>query len=401
MAKQKQKRDSKQKALANRPRNFSVGDQSMNDLVMVGSSLSSWKDDLENDFAASFLLVFILAQIRGYNIGVPSADLDALPSVKYYKSKVVNNTRMIGIVAILAVAATIDQLPSASPSDVEEAIISTMDSYRGNSKVLPNVNSNNVLPYRHGLMSRSLGWLQSCAISNMQTIGLDPRKICDYGIDDVLRIFGFGQKDKVIEAFKCLLPESRSLTFNEPKLMSESVFNGNTKLEHELLGDSILRTGENARAKTAVGFGGMIQPGSITSQILSECLSGLELAQYHAAIKNGNQAKYRELTELAASRREELRVTDPEKFAKLEQLAGPKPRSIADAIRAPKPRQSSTKAVILEAIKYYNESIASSINLMETNRDTLYGVYVRVSGNPEIQLEELRNGFPGLVVSSP
>jgi hypothetical protein len=377
-------------------KNIRIGTYEMSLISTTGSLLPTWEEN-QHSVASIMVAAVMLAQIRSYNSGVPTSELDALPSVKHIKKFITQSVFTKALVAILAVGATIDYVDGSQPQDLEREVIAFYERFQGNSRHIESISATNVVPYRLGLMSQALGWLQSCPISNMTMLGLDPKTVGAWSLEDTLNKIGFGGRDQVVNILVSELIGNSSLSFDEPRLPSETEYNGLTRIEHGVFGTNLSRT-QAVDVKTAVGFGGIVQAGSMNSKILQSQLSLIELSQYNAAAKNGNQEKLRQLTDLAKQRYEQAQVASG-KISAIGDLT-PSAPSLTAAMSSIKVNKNSTKAALLAAIGQTNSAIPPVLATSNV-KATLFAVFTRLQSDPQLSAEALVGLIPELKLVEP
>ena len=235
--------------------------------------------------------------------------IDQMPSVKAYRQFIVGSSYTKVLAAMMAVAASLDQFPSTSKEIIYARIVYLVEIFKREAAFIPVCMTYNMLAFQLGYMSRIIGILQSCPISNMSQLGLDPKSVNNLGVEQIIKLLQFGI---ALEIKAVLLTDMSGngkviqfdIQFDEPKFATERKLNGNTWVEHTTFGEDGLVRLQPIDIKLSVGFGGIVRSGSITPEIIAGNLSSIELLQYNAAKKNQNQDMLRSLSEQEKNRHE-------------------------------------------------------------------------------------------------
>jgi hypothetical protein len=78
------------------------------------------------------------------------------------KNTIIKSSHTRALISIIAVASTLDYVEGSSDKEFEQAVIDTYTNYKGNTRFIENVTNTNLFQYRFGIMSRIMGWLNSC-----------------------------------------------------------------------------------------------------------------------------------------------------------------------------------------------------------------------------------------------
>jgi len=336
--------------------------------------------------AVVLLLVVCLGQIRSYNLGVPIGELDQLKSVKFYKEKLLGAGKLLA--STLAIVRTIDFIsPGSTSADLEADIKNYADGMKGNVPVLENVNRDNLVPFRLGLMGRILGQLQSCPMTNPSLIGFKQSALQDLSVEDVCGMVGVKDVEKVKAMYHDLVGPNHA--FEEPQITSGPSLVGLTKVEHGLYGENMVRTREiPAGAKTSVGFGGMIQSNSVNARLIRETLSRIEYLQYQAAKKNVNIEALRRLNQLVTERSSIAGVQSPSGNLLAQTPTTPGNSGLGVLDIAKKLPQNASKQIFLDQLKSMCPGV-SIHKYEEVTKAKLQDVYFAVLANKNLNVEDV------------
>lgn len=337
---------------------------------VVGGSMSKWAE-IADQVASVMVAVLMIAQIRAFNPGVPPSAIDALPSVKFFKKLIVGPMGTL-FASIIAVGRSLDLVDLSVEDAVYKEVQSTFNNHRGNSSFIEQVTERNIGPYRNGVISRTVGLLQGCPVSNMGALGIDIKSVSELDLGKALALIGFGTVDGVKAVYQQELEgKGGRLVLDEPPVLSPVSLNGKTKLEDDIFGDTIVRT-QDPSVKTAVGFGGMIQYGSVNRQVIDDHLTPTERLQYQMAFANGNQPRLKALNELAVSRYQSKVTENPNSAIP---GAVEQPLDLDLALVARKVKATSNKPVILAGINAYWPEFGSMLDEAKNSKAKLYKAF--------------------------
>lgn len=267
------------------------------------------------------VVVILLCQLRSLRPDSSSAKLDQLPSFRYYKKRVTLDTP--GQALSLALATSLPEaivfLPD-NPDELEDWMLSAMESYVGNEKFIERCSPNNVIDFVCGNMSRILGYLNSCPASSMHSFNVDS-SVLEWSVQDVVNRMAIPESSNIrishiierlrVECFE--LPQN-PVTFAEPPFSGTHAIEGGCKLEKEIFGkDMPIRLTKPDESPSGLTSG-------FTDEQLSK-LSSLERRKLEAAFKVGKKdliSKYQRII-LQRSTEPETAISEPPVSVRLQE----------------------------------------------------------------------------------
>lgn len=175
--------------------------------------------------------------------------------------------------------------------DLENEIISGIDSWRGSQPYIKNLDSKNFRRWRAGVVSRLIGLVNSCPATNISVFGLDLKTVNSLSIQQVIDSIGFRNPPSAKDVAEHIVFGVReggntSLLFNETPLSEACALSA---IEDELTtyGLSIQRAPQAGQCSPRPFAG------EFPRQVLEANLTPLEIKLYDNAVVVGNAARIR------------------------------------------------------------------------------------------------------------
>lgn len=236
-----------------------------------------------------FVGIAMLCQLRALRPDGNSANMDRLPSFKYYKKNLLleDAGQALAIALAACLPEVIIHFPD-NPMECEIMLISILDSFQGNEKFIEKVSESNLAEYIWGHCARILGIINSCPAANMGAfnIGSD---VVNWSVQDVLNrlpkeLVGDLTPADVIGYIRSQLLKTDAdgnvipLEFAETPFAGGFSVNGCCKLEQEIFGD-------NLPIRTMISTIGIAKPSvKAVPDDAKDYLSPLELRKFTSAI---------------------------------------------------------------------------------------------------------------------
>lgn len=238
--------------------------------------------------------------------------VDKLPSYKDMKKKFITSQHGRTLASATGFATAFPYLmqdPTMQGDDTAEKIVQLII----DSVDCPSPNVRRIKPtiaeweqFARGESGSAFGQMISCPSTNLKTINIEGSAIKNAGLEDAIKSVGISnqilEKHNITTTTIC--NEMRSiyllnsagipvpkLEYDEPK----TIF---SKIQAEILGDELIRTGTINSALSK----GLEPDASITRTLIEKYLTKYELIAYNFAIRSGDKNILRKYTELVKSR---------------------------------------------------------------------------------------------------
>jgi hypothetical protein len=256
--------------------------------------------------ASTFVTIALLCQLRSLKPDLPSAKLDQSPSFKFYKKRVLLDStgRIAALFMAISQPSALACLPTSDdPGDLDNWLISLIDTYQGNEKYIEKASTDNIMYYVCGQMSRLLGMFNSCPASNMSIFGISSSCV-DWDVKDVLKAIPYADINNldsalVIDNIKkdCAIAESATPgdpgtsyrpVFDESPFTGANSIDGGCKLENSIFSGGLMPIRSKGKSATLDSIGGLPE-NPLKQEDLDAFLSKIERKQYESAIKIGKR----------------------------------------------------------------------------------------------------------------
>lgn len=240
--------------------------------------------------------------------------VDGLPSYKDSKKKFLTGQIGRTLAASAGVAAAYPYLmqdPSMNGEDGAEKIIVVVADIVDH----PSPNIKRIRPsqaewqrFAKGEVGAAMGQIISCPSTSLKTINVDS-KVGDYGVSEAIKNIGISDdtlnkynitQDTIVDGIRGILLTDNSgipiktLEYNEPKII-------NSKIQAEILGESVCRTGEiNTKLSK-----GLVPESTITKSLVEKYLNSREQIAYKFALNTGDKNILRKYTDMVKERAKE------------------------------------------------------------------------------------------------
>lgn len=294
------------------PNNIYVNNISMSQAFELFDSVNNdLAKPLFESFVMTGLILLMMAQISISSEPESSQWVDQLPSYRALKSFI--NTKMGLTVAAcfglsIAFGYAMDDLGREDKQRFEKLILlvpEMVESQSANTKRLKPSKSN-WLAFARGEMGAAKGQMLSCPNTNLAKLNIDRSSISSHGLKEALNSLGFDKelfmkydfgpeqiRTKVRNYF--LIDSTgkpiNTITYHEPIFIK-------SKLQSELLGDSITRLGD-ILIKFETGVGPITE---ISKSNLKQLFSKSEYFAYNIAVRTGDISMIKRLSTLAIER---------------------------------------------------------------------------------------------------
>lgn len=255
--------------------------------------------DVNNELIINALCIVILVQLR-YSITEDAKYYDQLPSIKYYKKKILSAEPGLTWCTLISALECINYIDLSLLEIAQTFIIKPISPSK---KVGGKPTKGNATEWFLHRRSVILGTIQSCPSTKASAFGLNS-SCANWTTDDALNFIwpnGLPEnvtKQNIISDFKDYLLTGTNdttmskITFKEPNLIK-------SKIEEEIFSDIIVRNGETS---TKVLESGILPDNRVTKDQLEKFLNSKELRQYRVALKFGDNQVLKELNTIASKR---------------------------------------------------------------------------------------------------
>ena len=285
----------------------------------IGDNLKYFEDmpaiseSVHRHCAAAIVTVFLLCQLRSLRSTDKPAQLDALPSFKYYKRILLAGAP--GRILAFALSVSQPEVVLCLPTEAEDMaswLRSVLDIFVGNEKKIQSVNEGNVIDYITGDMSRIIGIINSTPSNNRHILGIS-EDCYTYTVSECLSKIKYSKIAELdpsvviatiheaLDMKKDDLGDIISLSFDEVPFTGKNVSNGCCQLENEIFGKHFpLRTKE----KASRSFATKEAPKYLDGNVLTKHLNAAQIKKYQAAVYLKRHDIVTQLNELVESKPE-------------------------------------------------------------------------------------------------
>jgi len=295
------------------PTGFTIDGYKTSDLQQLVTDDGTLTNDgshteLYNLLGTAAITITILVQLRLSCTEDPQY-FDGLPSVKFYKKKILCGPPGIAWCSMIGAYETYDLMGLTLMELLETFLSIPIEPAK---KINGKPTKENCPAFFKGRRSTILGLMQSCPATKMSHFGLD-NSCVRWSTDEALAfIFPNGiptgiSKESIMLAIKEYLltgPNGNTLEqikFDEPN-------NINSTIETEALGNSLNRSG---KVEAKLPKGGALPDNRLTQQSLYENLDSSEQRRYKVALKFGDKSTLQSLNEIAIKRQQSKGANQP------------------------------------------------------------------------------------------
>lgn len=263
---------------------FTIGDQPLKN-IQVLEGIDSYSD-VTLMVCSTAVVITLLSQVSTTRAGTGyTGNVDISETFKFWKSRFLKTDNVLVCVASLALVASISFAP-IDPDALENELAMLIDCYPGSRPFIKNLNAKNVERWRHGYMSRMLGWINSCPATSITAFSLEPRTVGSMTIQQVIDSIGLKNPPDAITVAKYIISvvaaeHEREFVFNEPPLSDDA---NCTAIELELLTQGL----EFTRAVQTVSDTPKPRASEFSRETLTQYLTPRELLYYDNAVKIAN-----------------------------------------------------------------------------------------------------------------
>lgn len=294
-----------------RSNNVYILNINVNDIFAIIDSPTSEAGTILKNFIITCIIMMIMAQITLSARPENAEYVDKLPSYKDIKKKFITSQIGRTLAASAGIASSYPYLmqdPSMQGDENADKVIQIIVDMVDN----PSPNIKRIKPsiaewqrYAKGEAGAAMGQIISCPSTNFKTINISP-DIQSFGLSEALASIGINKE--ILEKYNITpqlianeikttflidnsgLPIGK-LEYSEPKIIT-------SKIQQEILGEDIIRTGEiNTRLVK-----GLEPDASITKGMIEKYLNSRELIAYRFAINTGDKNILRKYTDLVKIR---------------------------------------------------------------------------------------------------
>lgn len=271
---------------------FKVGPYEVGESLDYFTDLPQISEAMYTHSAAAIVTIYLLCQLRTLRPSAKPAQLDMLPSFKFYK-----RTLLAGPPGrILAFAISVSQpevvLHLPEEDDMASWLRSVLDLFVGNERKLQSVNEGNVIEFINGEMSRVIGIINSTPSNNRQSLGIT-EDCFSFTISDCLSRVDYTKIAEVDPAavisiirnsFEMSKDEEGNiipLTFNEEPFTGKDSINGGCRLEKEIFSDAMPTRSKAISVRSSAT---KEAPTYHSDEELASALSPAQIKKYKAAV---------------------------------------------------------------------------------------------------------------------
>jgi len=264
------------------------------------SEIAIFKDGLMADVyqelclmaCATALVITMLCQIAMIRIKSGFVgNIDTTDTFKFWKARFYKTEDTLYVLAVGAVIKPVSY--SDDSVSTEDELVALTQTFRNLRPYINTCTSRNVGRWREGFISRQFGLINSCPVTKPEIFGIDPERVINMKIEDVLGMISLPDSmvtpelviDRIISTIG-----SETVNLSEPGLTQGET---DSAIEKQIAaangGNWYIRTGKDD------GTMGPPASGEFTLEQITEHLTSLEFAKYKHAVSVGNRKVIAEL----------------------------------------------------------------------------------------------------------